>query len=96
MSGDLKTNWSDAPVSVSDLGGDLPTDRGGDPNVDAGSGSSGLSPLWKDQPVPAMATSESSNSQSGLPGLPSRFQPSGTPPAPPNLTDRQPGTVDQK
>lgn len=93
--GDLKTNWDNAPVSVSDLGGDLPTARGGDPNIDTG-GTSGLSPLWTNQPVPAMSETETANSQSGLPGLPARFQPSGTPPAPPNLTDRQPGTVDEK
>ena len=92
---DIKPLWPDPPVSVTDLGGDLPTARGGDPNVSP-DGASGLKPIWGEAPVPAMADSESANSVSGLPGIPSRFQPSETPPAPPSLQDRQPGTIDQK
>ena len=33
---------------------------------------------------------------SGLPSLPNRYEPSETPPEPPTLQDRNPGTIDQQ
>ena len=75
--GDLKTNWSGAPVPEPGLGGAGVTSSGGDPNFPDGA-------------------KESANSVSGLPPLPARFEPSGTPPAPPTLQDRNPGTIDQR
>lgn len=92
--GDIKTPWTDAPVPTPDLGGQGVTSRGGDPNVDA-SGSNGLQPVWDNAPVPAMASTETSNS-SGLPLQPARFEPTGTPPAPPDLTEHSVQTIDEK
>lgn len=91
---DLKTFWPDYPVPLPDAAGAGVTSRGGDPNVDQ-SGSSGLQPLWDAAPVPTPGGSETANS-SGLPTQPSRFEPSGTPPAPPSLKDRSPGTIDER
>lgn len=92
---DLKPLWQDPPLSDVGLSGDLPTARGGDPNVDA-SGSSGLKTYY-DNPVTSLdSASETPNSISGLPTTPSRFAPSDTPPAPPDLTDRSPGTIDEQ
>lgn len=93
--GDLKTFWTDKPVPDQDLGGDLATSRGGDPNVSA-DGSSALKSNWDNPVAGSMPSSESPNSVSGLPSLPARYQPSGTPPEPPSLQDRSPGTIDQK
>ena len=93
--GDLMTPFNEPAMSPPDPSGDLPTARGNDPNIDMG-GSSGLQELWTDQPVPAMASSETTNLVSGLPLHPDRFQPSGTPPPPPDLTDRNPGTIDER
>jgi hypothetical protein len=39
---------------------------------------------------------ETPNSVSGLPLLPSRLVSTGTPPDPPSLEDRTPGTIDEK
>ncbi len=81
-----------------DLGGALPTTRGTDPLIDTG-GSSGLqAPFAADGAVLGDASSldETANPVSGLPLQPNRFQPSETPPAPPTLTTRNPGTVDQQ
>jgi hypothetical protein len=52
--------------------------------------SSGGDPNFPDGPP------ETANSVSGLPPLPNRFEPSGSPPAPPSLQDRNPGTIDQR
>lgn len=93
--GDLKTFWNDKPVPDQDLSGDLPTARGGDPNISV-DGSSGLQSVWDTPTAGSMPSSESPNSVSGLPSLPSRFEPSGEPPMPPSLQDRNPGTIDQK
>lgn len=103
---DLKSPWLDnkypPPAPTPDLGGDLATTRGTDPNVDT-SGSSGLTGVpWEGGGQQSPATSgngpeESGNSVSALPSLPNRFSPSpAEPPAPPTLQDRNPGTVDQK
>lgn len=88
--------WKDSPVPVPDLGGDAATSRGSDPNAAGGDGPNGLNPNWANPPVSVPGGEESSNSVSGLPSLPNRFAPSGTPPPPPDLTERNPGTIDQK
>ncbi len=94
--GDLKTPF-EKPVygDTSDLGGQLPTARGTDPLIDTG-GTSGLKTFF-DKPIdPSMEGNETANSVSGLPLQPSRFQPSETPPEPPSLQTRNPGTIDKK
>jgi hypothetical protein len=94
--GDLKTPFSEPAMPMGfDPGGDLPTARGNDPLIDMG-GASGLQPIWSDMPVSMGESSETSNSVSGLPAHPDRYQPSEQPPSPPDLTDRSPGTIDQK
>src|SRR6266571_1711280 len=98
--GDLKTFWPDdkQPVSSFDLGGTTITSRGSDPNADGGDGPAALQTFWDKKAlpeVPSPSTAESSNSVSGLPSLPNRFAPSETPPDPPDLTRRSPGTVDK-
>ncbi len=92
---DLKTPFSEPAMSSPDPSGDLPTHRGNDPLIDMG-GSSGLQEVWTDQPVPGMPSSETANSVSGLPLHQDRYQPSETPPEPPSLEDRNPGTIDQR
>ncbi len=87
--------WTDSPVPVPDLGGDLATQRGGDPLITVDS-PNGLQPVWKDAFVPDPSSSETPNPVSGLPAHPDRFQPSGTPPPPPTLKDRSPGTIDEQ
>lgn len=93
--GDLKPIWQNPGVPTPDLSGDLPTARGNDPNIDQG-GSSGLDPIWQNPGVSLTSEQETPNPVSGLPLHPDRFQPSETPPAPPSLQDRNPGTIDQK
>jgi len=93
--GDLKTPFEKAAVPVPDLGGQGVTSRGSDPNVNA-SGSSALQTPF-DKPIYAnTGPEESANSVSGLPSLPNRFEPSETPPEPPSLEKRSPGTIDKR
>ncbi len=90
--------WPSVPVPTPDTGGDLATSRGTDPNVSP-SGPGDINPIWAgaQQPFTGVDGQESGNSVSGLPSLPSRFAPApDTPPDPPNLTDRNPGTIDQR
>ena len=98
----LKPIWGSQPVPTPDLGGDLATSRGTDPNIDTG-GSSGLTASpWasggKQSPITTdSGAEETGNSVSGLPSLPNRYAPApGQPPMPPTLTERNPGTIDQK
>jgi hypothetical protein len=94
--GDLKTNFDKAVLpNMGDLGGDLPTSRGTDPNVDTG-GSSALQTNFDKAINPSMDAQESANSVSGLPLQPNRFQPSEQPPEMPTLKDRMPGTIDKQ
>lgn len=94
--GDMKTLFSDAALTSVDPAGNNIADRGGDPNANL-SGSSGLKGTpWSEPPVSAPDGRETANSQSGLPGLPSRMTTGATPPQPPDLTDRSPGTIDTK
>lgn len=93
----LKTPFTNPIVPIPDLGGDLATSRGTDPNIDTGAGGgSGLQPVWDSPVVPTPGGEETANSVSGLPNQPNRFQPSETPPEPPSLTDRNPGTIDRR
>ena len=93
--GDLKSFWPDSGAPSPDLAGAGVTARGGDPLIDTG-GSSGLKSLWPDSTVSTPAGPETENSVSGLPTTPARFEPSGTPPEPPSLEDRNPGTIDER
>lgn len=92
---DIKTPWGNYPVPMPGLGGDSVVSSGSDPNVDT-SGSSSLKTNYDKAVVSAPSGSESDNSVSGLPAQPNRFEPSGTPPAPPSLEDRNPGTIDER
>jgi hypothetical protein len=96
MASDLKTFWSDPgmPQDTS-LEGDTVTARGTDPLVDTG-GENALQPVWTNAFVPTPSGSEDSNPVSGLPTTPSRFEPSSSPPEPPSLEDRNPGTIDER
>lgn len=96
MAGPLQTPYHDATLTDFGAEGDLPTARGNDPLIDMG-GTSAADPLWDGGPfVPTPGSSETANSVSALPALPARFQPSDQPPSPPDLTDRTPGTIDQR
>lgn len=92
---DLKPLWGNSPVPTPDLAGDLATARGGDPNAST-AGSSAVKDYWGDAPVPDPQGSETPNPMSGLPLHPDRYQPSTTPPEPPSLQDRSPGTIDEQ
>lgn len=92
---DLKTPFNEPAMAAPDLGGDLATARGMDPNIND-AGSSGVQAVWSDPFVSLTSGMETANPVSGLPLEPARYQPTETPPAPPDLTDRNPGTIDQK
>lgn len=92
----LKPIWSNPPVPDVGLEGDLVTTRGNDPNAEGNPGPDGLDPVWDAHFVSQDAGPESANSVSGLPSLPRRYGPSAEPPPPPDLTDRNPGTIDEQ
>lgn len=94
---DLKTFWDKPgmPTSPEVGGGDGVTGRGTDPQVTIDSPNA-LDPLWQAPPVAPIGGEETDNSVSGLPSLPNRFEPSATPPPPPSLQDRRPGTIDER
>jgi hypothetical protein len=93
---DLKTFWDKPGMPMStDLGGDAVVSSGTDPQVSL-SGENALQPFWTNDPVPKTDGEESSNSVSGLPQQPSRFQPTEIPPPLPTLQDRRPGTIDEQ
>ena len=97
--GDLKTNFASPILPDHGIEGSSVVSSGSDPHTDgAGEGPAGLQPVWPDakRPTTQDGTAESANSLSGLPPLPNRFEPSGTPPEPPSLKDRNPGTIDQR
>lgn len=93
---DLKTNFTQ-PVfgNLTDMGGDLPTARGNDPNISL-SGASALQTTFDRAVDPSLDGTATANSVSGLPPNPQRFQPVETPPEMPSLQDRMPGTVDKQ
>lgn len=97
--GDLKVPWygdkNPPPVPTPDLGGDLITARGGDPNTPV-TGTSPIQAPWTDPFVGQMPGKETPNSVSGLPLHPDRYEPNDTPPPPPSVKDRNPGTIDEK
>lgn len=98
--GDLKSPWDDqgkVPFSTPSTEGQGITARGGDPNIDTG-GNGGLKDFWPDdkQTVSAPEGKETPNSVSGMATQPARFEPSDTPPSPPDLTNRNPGTIDKR
>ena len=96
MSDGLITPYNkDVAMESPGLEGDLITARGGDPNIDTG-GSSGLKAVWASPTVGDYGPKETANSVSGLPSLPNRWVPSDNPPQPPDLTDRTPGTIDER
>lgn len=92
---DLKTPWDNYPVPMPGLGGAGVVSSGSDPSVDT-SGSSALQTAYDKPVTSAPSGAETPNSVSGLPAQPNRFEPSGTPPAPPSLEDRNPGTIDER
>lgn len=93
---DLKTFWDNPGMPTqTDLAGDSVTSSGSDPNTSF-DGVEAHDPFWPNPPVPKTDGSESANSVSGLPSLPNRFEPTSTPPEPPDLTQRNPGTIDQQ
>lgn len=96
--GTLKSPWGDKGDYVAPmpgLSGAGVVSRGTDPQV-AFPGDAGLKALWNNQPVGTPGGEETANSISGLPSLPNRFEPGGEPRQPPDLTDRNPGTIDQR
>lgn len=95
--GDLISPFNNPAMPAPGLEGDSILSRGSEPSVDmsAGGGSSGLDPVWNGAPVSTPGGEETANSVSGLPQRPSRWEPSDNPPSPPDLTDRNPGTIDQ-
>jgi len=95
--GDLKTPF-DRPIypDTGDLSGAGVTSRGSDPSIDAGGDGGALTSYWKSPTVPIPGGEETGNSVSSLPARPNRFEPSETPPEPPSLQDRNPGTIDQQ
>jgi hypothetical protein len=93
---DLKSPWNDPVTPIPEFGGEGVVSRGTDPNVTIGSGS-GLSGVAFDKAIVSTpGGEETNNSLSGLPAQPNRFEPSGTPPQPPSLQDRMPGTIDER
>ena len=93
---DLKTFWDNPITSSTDLGSDLATSSGSDPNITVGEPNGLTQVLWPNPSVPDPSGEETPNSVSGLPTLPSRYQPSDQPPPPPTLQDRRPGTIDER
>jgi hypothetical protein len=79
------------------LDGSGVTARGGDPNITVDQ-PDGLMPIWNpaDQSYTTMPEKETSNSVSGLPSTPNRWEPSAASEQPPDLTDRTPGTIDRR
>jgi hypothetical protein len=94
---DLKTFWTNPGGGdlYPGLDGDSITGRGTDPQVDL-AGTDASQPIWPNDPVPDIDGQESPNSVSGLPSTPNRFEPTATPPEPPSLQDRRPGTIDER
>ena len=96
--GELKSPWGDKGDYVApmpDTAGAGVVSRGTDPNVDTG-GAGALQSPYTQPAISNFDGQESPNSVSGLPLQPNRFEPSGTPPSPPDLTDRNPGNVDRQ
>lgn len=93
--GDIKSPWDNPGTPTPDPAGAGITARGGDPLVNQ-SGSSGLKSIWPDPALSSVDSKETSNSVSGLPSTPSRFEPAASGAEPPSLKDRNPGTIDER
>jgi hypothetical protein len=92
----IKSPWDNPGTPTPDPAGAGVTARGGDPLINTG-GSSGLKDtIWSDPLLKSVDAKETNNSVSGLPTTPSRWEPAGTPPEPPSLQDRNPGTINEK
>lgn len=98
MASGLKAFWpdKDQPIDTPGLSGASVTSSGSDPNADGGDGPAGLDPVWEKAPYDTTSTAESSNSVSGLPALPNRFEPAADTVELPTLKDRMPGTIDKQ
>ncbi len=93
--GIINSPWENPPAPTPDAGGTGIISRGTDPLINTG-GSSGLQPIWDNAPVSTPEGSETANPVSGMPTTPSRWEPSSNPPPPPDLKDRNPGTIDER
>lgn len=96
--GDLISPFDNPAMPAPGLEGDSIISRGSSPDVDqsAAGSSSALDPVWAQPTVPTPSGEETANPVSGLPLRPNRWEPSDNPPSPPDLTDRNPGTIDQR
>lgn len=96
--GDLITPFGQPAMPAPGLDGDSIISRGSSPDVDmnAAGSSSGLQSYYENPPVSAPSGEETANPVSGLPLRPNRWEPSDNPPSPPDLTDRNPGIIDQR
>ena len=98
MAAGLQSPWvskGDSGVPTPSTDGDSIISRGTDPNINLG-GDGALQSVWSGAVVPVPGGEETGNSVSGLPLQPNRFEPSGEPPSPPDLTTRNPVTVDRR
>jgi hypothetical protein len=99
--GEIKTPWPDKDQAFSgtSMDGAGVTSRGSEDVGDNGGGA-GLKSFWDEKRAlpenSSPGNEESSNSVSGLPSLPNRYEPSETPPEMPDLTTRSPGTIDKQ
>jgi hypothetical protein len=99
MAGPIQTPFTEPAMGSFGPEGDLGMNRDTDPNtLNADNGTSAVIDFWTtDQTVESPQNSETMNSVSGMPQTPTRFYPApAEPPPPPDLTDRNPGTIDQK
>lgn len=95
---DLKTFWKDPGGGdpYPELSGTSVASSGSDPQVTVDSPNA-LQPVWTDAPVPSFSGEETDNNVSGLPQQPNRFEPTpASPPEPPSLKDKNPGTIDER
>lgn len=95
---DLKPYWPEPPLSTHELSGDAIVSSGSDPNADGGKdGGQGLQEFWPDEKrILSAPGGEETGNSSGLPPLPNRFEPSADSVEIPDLTDRNPGTIDKR
>ncbi len=98
--GDLKTFFDKAVYpDASQLSGDGVVSSGSDPNAEGNPGPAALQSFWPKKALDESenpSIEESSNSVSGLPKLPNRFEPPDGPVDQPSLERRSPGTIDKR
>jgi hypothetical protein len=96
---DLKTFFIDPAMTAPGLDGDTVIARGSDPQIDGGQGANGLRDFWEaSQTIEGenVGLQETSNPVSGLPLRAARWEPAASSEQPPDLTDRNPGTIDKR